>query len=118
MLLALIVPAVIVLFAFAGTGVLTFFMIKARNRIKLIEAAPLCKADRLITGLAKLRGKIVALDQEDLLTSPMSRTACVYFRFLVEEQRSRTVTSYQNGRNVTRTERYWHTVVDDVQAVP
>jgi hypothetical protein len=118
MMLALIVPAVIVLIAFAGTGALTFFMIKARNRIKLIAAAPLCKADQLITGLAKMRGKIVALDREDLLTSPMSKTVCVFFRFLVQEERSRTVTSYQNGRNVTRTERYWHTVVDDIQAVP
>jgi len=118
MLLALIVPAVIVLFAFAGTAVLTVFMVKARNRVRVIAAAPLCKADQLVTGLAKMRGKVVPLDPEDLLTSPMSRTVCVYYRFLVEEQRSRAVTSYQNGRNVTRTERYWHTVVDDVQAVP
>ncbi|HEX5272513.1 MAG TPA: GIDE domain-containing protein, partial [Gemmataceae bacterium] len=95
-----------------------FFAVKARNRLKLIEAAPLCKADQLITGLAKMKGKIVALDEDDLLTSPMTKTACVYYRFLVEEERTRTVTSYQNGRSVTRTERYWHTVIDDIQAVP
>jgi hypothetical protein len=117
-MIALIVPGVIVLFGLIFGGALLFFSIKARNRLKLIEAAPLCKADQLITGLAKMRGKVVALDEEDLLTSPMTKTVCVYYRFLVEEERTRTVTSYQNGRNVTRTERYWHTVVDDVQAVP
>ncbi len=116
-MVALIVPGVIVLFGLIFGGALMFFAIKARNRLKLIEAAPLCKADQLITGLAKMRGKIVPLDEEDLLKSPMSKTVCVYFRFLVEEERTRTVTSYQNGRNVTRTERYWHTVVDDIQAV-
>jgi hypothetical protein len=117
-MVALIVPGVVVLFGLIFGGALSFFAIKARNRLKLIEAAPMCKADELITGLAKMKGKIVAVDEEDLLTSPMSKTVCVYFRFLVQEERTRTVTSYQNGRNVTRTERYWHTVVDDIQAVP
>jgi E3 Ubiquitin ligase len=117
-MVALIVPGVIMLFGLIFGGALLFFAIKARNRLKLIEAAPLCKADQLITGLAKMRGKIVALDEEDLLTSPMTKTVCVYFRFLVQEERTRTVTSYQNGRSVTRTERYWHTIVDDIQAVP
>jgi hypothetical protein len=118
MLLALIIPGVICLIALGACGGMIYGVVRARNRLKLIEGAPLCKADELITGLAKMRGKIVALDEEDLLTSPMSRTVCVYYRFLVEEQRTRTVSSFQNGRHVTRTENYWHTVVDDVQAVP
>jgi hypothetical protein len=117
-MVALIVPGVIVLFGLILGGALSFFAIKARNRLKLIESAPMCKADELITGLAKMKGKIIAMDEEDLLTSPMSKTTCVYYRFLVQEERTRTVTSYQNGRNVTRTERYWHTVVDDIQTVP
>lgn len=116
-MVALIVPGIIVLFGLIFGGALAFFAFKAYKRLKLIEAAPLCKADELITGLAKMRGKIVPLEEDDLLTSPMTKTACVYFRFLVQEERTRTVTSYQNGRNVTRTERYWHTIVDDIQAV-
>jgi uncharacterized protein YneF (UPF0154 family) len=118
MLIALIVPGVLLLFGLIGGGIMGFLALRARNRLKLIEAAPLCKAEELITGLAKMRGKIVPIDEEDLLTSPMTKTACVFFRFLVQEERTRTVTSYQNGRSVTRTERYWHTVVDDIQAVP
>jgi E3 Ubiquitin ligase len=117
-MIALIVPAIVSLFGLIFGGVMVFMAIRARNRLKLIEAAPLCKADQLITGLAKMRGKIAALDEDDLLTSPMTKTVCVYFRFLIQEERTRTVTSYQNGRNVTRTERYWHTVVDDIQTVP
>jgi hypothetical protein len=116
-MVALIVPGVIVLFGLAGGGAFVFFALRAHKRLKLIEAAPMCQADQLITGLAKMKGKIVPLDEDDLLTSPMTKTVCVYFRFLVQEERTRTVTSFQNGRNVTRTERYWHTVVDDVQAV-
>jgi hypothetical protein len=117
-MIALIVPGVIVLLALGAAAGLTYGVVRARNRLKLIEAAPLCKADQLITGLAKMRGKIVALDEEDLLKSPMTKTVCVYYRFIVQEQRTRTVSSYQGGRHVTRTETYWHTLVDDVQAVP
>ena len=102
-MIALVVPGIVGLFGLVFGGALLFFAIRARNRLKLIEAAPLCKADQLITGLAKMRGKIVALDEEDLLTSPMTKTVCVFFRFLIQEERTRTVTSYQNGRNVTRT---------------
>jgi hypothetical protein len=118
MMFAWIIPAAFVLVGLAGGGALAFFAIRSRDRVKLIEAAPLCAADQLITGLAKMRGEVVALDEEDLLTSPMSKTVCVYYRFLVQEQRSRTVTSSQGGRHVRRTENYWHTIVDDVQAVP
>jgi hypothetical protein len=117
-MLALIVPGIVSLIALGAAAGLIYGAVRARNRLKLIEAAPLCKADQLITGLAKMRGKIVALDEEELLRSPMTRTVCVYYRFIVQEQRTRTVTSYQNGRSVTRTETYWHTLVDDVQAAP
>ncbi len=116
--IAIIVPAVLILVGLAVCGGLLFFSIRARNRIRLIQAAPLCKADQLITGLAKLRGTIVPLDDEDLLKSPLTKTYCVYFRFVVEEQRTRTVSSMQGNRSVTRTETYWHPIVTDVQTVP
>ena len=116
--LALIIPAVLILFGLAACGGLLFFCIRARNRIRLIEAAPLCKADQLVTGLAKMRGTIVPLEEDDLIASPLTKTKCVYFRFVVEEQRTRTVTSMQGNRSVTRTETYWHPIVTDVQAVP
>jgi hypothetical protein len=118
MMLALIVPAVILLVACAFTGGMLIFAVKARNRIKLIEAAPLCKADQLITGLAKMRGTIVALDKEDLLVSPMTKTRCVFYKFVVEEQRTRTVTRREGNRTVTRQETYWHPIITDVQTVP
>jgi len=117
MLLALVIPGVILLFAFFFAGGMLIFAVKARNRIRLIQAAPWCKADQLITGLAKMRGTIVALDKEDLLVSPMTKTRCVFFKFVVEEQRTRTVTRMEGNRRVTRTETYWHPIVTDVQAV-
>jgi len=121
--MAFIVPGVIALFALIATAGLTFAMIKARNRIRLIQAAPLCSADQLITGLAKMKGKIMALDKDDLLISPMTGTRCVFYKFVVEEQRTRTVVRTETdargrSRQVRRTETYWHPIITDVQTVP
>jgi hypothetical protein len=117
-MLALIVPAAIFLFGVAFTVAMMVMSVKMRNRVRLIVAAPLCKCDQLVTGLAKMRGTIVALDEEDLLVSPMTRTRCVFYKFVIEEQRTRTVTERQGNRTVRRTEHYWHPIITDVQAVP
>lgn len=114
MALALIIPGVIFLVGAGITAALIVGFVKARNRMKLIEAAPMCKAEELITGMAKMRGKIMAIDEDDLLVSPLTQTTCVYYKFVVEEQRTRTVRS----GNTVRTETYWHPVITDIQAVP
>src|SRR6202011_5749023 len=101
----IIAVVVILLIGGAITALLVYLTIRFRNRLKLIEAAPLCTADQLRTGLAKMRGKIISLvDEDDMLISPLTQTLCVYYRFVVEEQRTRTVST---GRGV-RTETYWH----------
>jgi E3 Ubiquitin ligase len=110
----IIAVGVILLIGGAITAFLVYLTIKFRNRLKLIEAAPLCTADQLRTGLAKMRGKIVSLvDEDDMLISPLTKTLCVYYKFVVEEQRTRTVST---GRGM-RTETYWHPVITDIQAV-
>jgi hypothetical protein len=110
----IIAVGIILLIGGVITAVLVYLTIKFRNRLKLIEAAPLCTADQLRTGLAKMRGKIISLvDEDEMLISPLTQTLCVYFKFVVEEQRTRTVST---GRGM-RTETYWHPVITDIQAV-
>jgi hypothetical protein len=111
--MAIIIAGIIVLIGLGITVFLIVGFVKARNRLRLIEAAPLCKAEELVTGMAKMRGKVMAVNEEDLLVSPMTQTTCVFFKFVVEEQRTRTVRS----GNTVRTETYWHPVITDVQAV-
>jgi hypothetical protein len=114
MILAFIIPGIIFLVALGITAGLLYGFFKARNRLKLIAGAPLCQADQLITGMAKMRGKIMAVDEEDLLVSPLTQSECVYYKFVVEELRTRTVST---GRGVS-TQSYWHTVISDIQAAP
>jgi hypothetical protein len=110
----IIAVGIILLIGGAITAFLVYLTIKYRNRLKLIQAAPMCTADQLRTGLAKMRGKIISLvDEDEMLISPLSQTLCVYYRFVVEEQRTRTVST---GRGM-RTETYWHPVITDIQAV-
>ena len=116
-MLAIIIPGIIVLVALAISGVLIIFVVKVGIASSSSRRRTLCKAEELVTGRPRCGGKIVPLEEDDLLTSPMTRTACVYYRFLADGQ-DRTVSSYQNGRSVDAgTESYWHTIVDDVQAV-
>lgn len=49
------------------------------------------------------------------ITVPRFGARCVYFEFLVEEKRTRTVRTSKGG---TRTETYWAVVQRDVQGVP
>ncbi len=110
----IIAVGIILLFGGVITAILIYLTIKFRNRLKLIESAPLCTADQLRTGLAKMRGKIVSLvDEDEMLISPLTQTLCVYYKFVVSEQRTRTVS---HGRGY-RTETYWHPVITDIQAV-
>jgi hypothetical protein len=87
------------------TALFIWGLVRARRRSRLILDAPLCKAEDLPNGFAKMRGRIEAVDEDDVLESPMTRTLCVYYKFKVEELRSA-------GRST-----YWATIVTDIKDV-
>ncbi len=87
------------------TALFIWGLVGARRRARLILDAPLCKAEDLPNGFAKMRGRIEAVDEDDVLESPMTRTLCVYYKLKVEEL-----------RNAGRTT-YWATIVTDVKDV-
>ncbi|OWK38682.1 GIDE domain-containing protein [Fimbriiglobus ruber] len=120
-----LIPLIFVLVIFLIGGVvfciLAWVIYRSRRRIAAIEGTEASDVADLDEGYAKVRGKVVAL--EDLLKSPLAGTRCVYFHIKIEEQRTRTVTDYSSGGNNsfggmtrTRTETYWVTVLDDKQA--
>ncbi len=87
------------------TALFIWALVGARRRARVILDAPLCKAEDLPKGFAKMRGRIQAVDEDDLLESPMTRTLCVYYKLKVEELRNA-------GRST-----YWATIVTDVKDV-
>jgi hypothetical protein len=114
-MLFIAVAGFIVLIGLGISAGMIYGAVRARKRIATIQGAVLCEADQLRSGMAKMRGRIMAIDERDLLVSPLSRTTCVFFKFVVEERRTRTVST---GKGGTRTETYWVPVITDVQAVP
>ena len=111
---AIIVAGVIVLVGLGVTAGLIVGLARARKRVKFIEAAPERRAGQLIAGPAKMRGEIRAVNGEDLLVSPMTRATCVYYKFVVEQERTRS----DRTDGSMRPETDWHSVITDEQAVP
>jgi hypothetical protein len=97
----------IALLAIVGviTALLIWATVRSRRRARLVTTAPLCKAEDLANGFAKMRGRIEAVDDEELLESPMTRTLCVYYKLQVEEFRR---VSWWG---------YWRTVLTDVKEI-
>ena len=112
--LAIVVAGAIALVGLGFAVGLMVGLVRARHRIKFIEAAPDCQGGQLIAGLAKMRGEIRAVNGADLLVSPMTQAPCVYYKFVVEQESTRNDSTDQS----MRTETDWHTVITDEQAVP
>jgi hypothetical protein len=104
---------IIVVFFGAIVAFLLFNISRLKKRMKAIGDTPLSQVGELREGLGKVQGQI--LGQDEPLISPLSQTPCVYYRFKVEEQRTRTVSSGPRGGAHTHT--YWHPVIDDKKAV-
>jgi hypothetical protein len=107
------VPVIVVIGGVLG-GVAAWSIFKNRKRYMLIEGTQRVKVEQLQPGLYQLHGQAVAMGP--LLSSPLTNSRCIYFRFLLEEQRTRSVSS--GARGAMRTETYWHPIIDDVQATP
>jgi HEAT repeat protein len=108
--LGFLCPAFFLFLGLGISGLLAFFALRAQRRTATLAATPFSKVDRLKRApqqLCKVQGRVIA--QEELIRSPLGRRDCVYYRFVVQEQR--TVHS-QNGSHTT-----WVNVVDDKQSI-
>src|SRR5262245_51435565 len=100
-------------FLFVGlvvSGLLAYFAIRRQRRTAALAETPFSKVGRLGRGprqLCKVRGRVFA--QQELIRSPLSRRDCVYYRFVVQEQRTH---HSKHGSHTT-----WVNVVDDKQSV-
>ena len=112
--LAIVVAGAIALVGLGFAAGLMLGLVRARHRIRFIEAARECQGGQLIAGLAKMRGEIRAVNGADLLVSPMTQAPCVYYKFVVEQERTR---NDRTDRSMG-TETDWQTVLTDEQAVP
>jgi hypothetical protein len=93
----LIAGVVVLLIAFA------FFWWGRSNMLKAkrIEDTPTTPCRNVTDGFVEVKGRVKGASR--LLTSPLAKRPCVYYRFHVEEH-------VQRGKNS-----YWRTVVDDKQ---
>jgi hypothetical protein len=109
------------LLAAGGVAVMIYYLLRTGTNLSMIAEAQEGPIKRLKPGLVKVRGEIDAEEGEKLLRSPVWGVRCVYFKLVIEEQRTRQVTTtHGTGSNrwrETRTEKYWHTVLTDEQSV-
>lgn len=88
---------------------------KHGKRLAQIEATPRAKGREVAhyaQRTAKMVGKVMA--PAGTLTSPIAQKECVYYRFIVEEEQTRTSTD-SKGR--TRTSKVWVAFIDSAKMV-
>lgn len=103
-------PVFFLILGLGISGLLAYFAIRAQRRVAALTETPFSKVGRLGRGprqLCKVRGRVFA--QEELIRSPLGRRDCVYYRFVVQEQRTH---HSQHGAHTT-----WVNVVDDKQSI-
>lgn len=96
------------------------FVLRAGRRQRLVDSLPTLKTTGVFIGLVELKG---TAETEHPLTSYLAETACVHYRFDVEEHWSRTVTETYtdekgNTQTRTRTESGWTTLASGGQTAP
>ena len=104
-----ICPAIVFLVGALVAAIPTLFAVLFYRRAAAVAGMRLTRVGNLRRGVVKVKGRVVA--QESLLTSPLGRRPCVYYRFVVEEMR-RTGGSVRSGGGS-----YWETVIDDKQGL-
>lgn len=105
-------------FGLAGmVGLLLVARVQHR-RGTLIRDTPTSTVRGLAIGLAEVKGAAIPSPGAWPLVAPYSDAPCLRWRFLLEEERTRTVTTMVNGRPQTRTEHYWATLASNDVAAP
>src|SRR5690349_12584034 len=96
-----------IVFVVVGFIVAALFAVKAqtqRTKLELIRQTPTTRIRDVRPGLREVQGKAA---NADLLTSPLTNQPCVFYRFVVEEEREHT--TWDSSRRERRTHRDWHT---------
>lgn len=102
-----LIPAILLI---VGGLVLFGFSWPLYKRHRVIADTPTAKAHSMAVGPVELKGTAEVRPGAAPFTGPFSGLPCVSYRYVVEEQRTRTVTRTVNGKTTTHTETYWATV--------
>ena len=110
-MLAWACPGCVVVFGLLAMSIPACFALYFHRRAAQLADMRPCAVGDLTSGPAKIKARVVARDE--LLTSPMGRQPCVYYRFVVSERQQ--VGAYPYNRATPATA--WVEVVNDVEAV-
>ncbi|MDX1683275.1 MAG: GIDE domain-containing protein, partial [Phycisphaeraceae bacterium] len=105
-------PYIVMAVAFGGTVACLFFGFRFLRRKRLIENVPTSKTKGVFIGLNEVKGKA---ETDAPLTSHLAEVACLWYRYVVEEEWKRTETD-SDGK--TKTKSGWKTVAEEDQRVP
>jgi hypothetical protein len=100
--------------------IMLFLAFRSARHKRLIDDTPTSRTQGVFIGMAELKG---TAESEKPLAAYLSGLKCVYFRWQVEEEWSRTVhetyrDSQGHTQNRTRTESGWKTVAQNTVSVP
>jgi hypothetical protein len=114
-----ILPAVFLIIGLGlGCGLLYGFS-RTRTFLGSLEQARLCKAGSPVSGPIKIQGVAKAVDDKDLLISPIEQRPCVYYHLVIEEfhssKSSRTPSAVPKRGPGSGS---WVRLIDDKQAIP
>ncbi len=100
-----------VIFIIVGLGIF-FFGFNRMHKYRLIQDTPRSKIRSMAMGLVELHGNVFA---DKHITSPFSRTECVYYRYKIEEYRKHTT---RDSEGKTKTTYKWETVASGDRRIP
>jgi hypothetical protein len=115
-----IFPEIFLVVGLALGGGLFLVSYKTRSHLKIIEDAKPCKAGSPLNGMVKIEGIAKAVNEKDLLTSPIEQHPCVYYRLVIEQFQSNAGIRIGGGpsRSNTVGGGSWIPIVEDVQGIP
>lgn len=90
----------------------------AYRRRRVMADTPTSKVRALALGVAEVSGVAEPAPGQSPLVARYTGERCLYWSFVLEEERERVVTQVVNGKTVTRTERYWATLDHGEERVP
>jgi len=100
-----------VLFIIAGLGIFLYGFNRMK-KYRLIQDTPTSKIRSMAMGLVELHGSVFA---DKHITSPFSRTKCVYYYYSIKEYRKHTIT---DSEGKTKTTYKWENVASGDKRIP
>ena len=100
-----------VLFIVVGLGIFLYGF-NRMHKYRLIQDTPTSKIRSMAMGLVELHGSVFA---DKHITSPFSRTECVYYSYTIKEYRKHTT---RDSEGKTRTTYKWENVASGDRRIP